>query len=64
MPYYADIGAGDSDLTWQAMAGIGYSYGWGDVLLTYRHLSYDEGTDGLVQDLELSGPAIAVNFRF
>ena len=64
MPYYADIGAGDSDLTWQAMVGVGYSYGWGDVLLAYRHLSYDEGNDGLVQDLELSGPAIAVNFRF
>ena len=64
MPYYADIGAGDSDLTWQAMAGVGYSYGWGDVMLAYRHLSYDQGTGGLVQDLELSGPAIAVNFRF
>ncbi len=64
MPYYADIGAGDSDLTWQAMAGIGYSYGWGDVLVAYRHLSYDQGDDKLIQDLELSGPAIAVNFRF
>lgn len=63
-PYYFNIGAGDSDLTWQAMAGIGYSYGWGDVLVAYRHLSYDEGNDGLLQDLELSGPAIAVNFHF
>ena len=63
-PYYADIGTGDSDLTWQAMVGIGYTYSWGDILLAYRHLSYDQGDGGLVQDLELSGPAIAVNFRF
>lgn len=64
MPYHFDIGAGDSDLTWQALAGVGYRYGWGDILLAYRYLSYDEGTDGLVQDLELSGPALAVSFRF
>lgn len=24
MPYHADIGKGDSELTWQAIAGIGY----------------------------------------
>lgn len=64
IPYHFDIGAGDSDLTWQALAGVGYRYGWGDVLLAYRHMSYDQGDLGLVQDLEFSGPAIAVNFRF
>ena len=39
VPYYADFGAGDSDLTWQAMAGVGYAAGWGDVVLVYRHLA-------------------------
>ena len=32
VPLYADIGAGDSELTWQAAAGLGYSFGWGDVV--------------------------------
>ncbi len=64
LPYHFDIGAGDSDLTWQALAGVGYSYGWGDVLLVYRHLNYDQDDSGLVQDLEFSGPAIAINFNF
>ncbi len=64
LPYHFDIGGGDSDLTWQALAAVGYRYGWGDLLLAYRHLSYDQGDTGLIQDLTLSGPAIAVNFNF
>ena len=31
VPYYVDIGTGDSDFTWQAMAGIGYSWAHWDV---------------------------------
>ena len=64
VPYYADVGAGDSDLTWQAMAGIGYQAGWGDVMLVYRHLEWDEGDDGLLQGLGFTGPAAAVRFNF
>lgn len=64
VPYHADVGAGDSDLTWQAMAGIGYQAGWGDVILAYRHLEWDEGDDGFLQGLSFSGPGVAVRFRF
>ncbi len=64
VPYHLDIGAGDSDLTWQALAGVGYRFKWGDTLLAYRHLYYDEGDAGLIQDLEFSGPALGVNFHF
>jgi hypothetical protein len=64
IPYYADIGAGDSDLTWQAMTGIGYQAGWGDTSLVYRHLEWDQGEDKLLQDVSFSGPALAVKFHF
>ena len=64
LPYHFDIGTGDSDLTWQALVAVGYRFNWGDVLLSYRHLSYDQGSSGLLQNLELSGPALGVNFRF
>lgn len=64
VPYHADVGAGESDLTWQAMAGVGYAAGWGDVVLVYRHLAWDEGDDGLLQELSFSGPALAFKFRF
>lgn len=64
LPYHFDIGTGDSDLTWQALVGVGYRFDWGDILLAYRHLSYDQGNAGFIQDLELSGLALGVNFRF
>lgn len=63
-PYYLDAGAGDSDLTWQAQAGVGYAFDWGDLLLAYRHLSYDQSGNKLIQDAHFSGPGIGAVFRF
>jgi hypothetical protein len=63
-PYYADVGGGDSKLTWQAMAGVGYAYKWGDVVLAYRYLSYEQGGNKLLEDVNLGGFALGVNFRF
>jgi hypothetical protein len=64
VPYYFDIGTGQSDLTWQAMVGIGYSFTWGEVFAAYRRLDYEfDQADGL-QDLSFSGPGIGVAFRW
>jgi hypothetical protein len=63
LPYYVDVGTGDSNFTWQAMTGVGYGWSWGELLLVYRHLSYDLDNK-IVEDLELSGPALAISFRF
>jgi len=62
--YLFDIGGGDSDLTWQASAGLGYRFGWGDVLLTYRYVYYDEGDSDLLKKLEAYGPKLGVLFHF
>ena len=64
VPYYVDVGTGSSDLTWQAMTGLTYSYGWGDLMLVFRHLEYDEGNDGLLESFSFSGPAFGARFRF
>jgi hypothetical protein len=64
IPYHFDIGAGDSDLTWQVLAGVGYEAGWGDLILAYRHLEWDMGDDGLLEDFSFSGPAAGVKFNF
>jgi hypothetical protein len=63
-PYYVDVGAGDSDLTWQALAGVSYRFGWGDLRFVYRHLDYTQDDEALVQELSLSGPALGATFRF
>jgi len=64
VPYYLDIGTGDSDLTTQAMAGVGYSFGWGDVVASWRYLDYDMKSGKAIQDLNFSGPAIAAVFHW
>jgi hypothetical protein len=64
VPYYLDVGTGDSELTWQAVAGLGYGFDWGEVALLYRHLSHDFEPDAFIRDLEFSGPAIGVSFVF
>lgn len=63
-PYHFDIGAGDSDLTWQASASVGYMFNWGDILLTYRYLHYGFGEENFVNDFDLYGPKIGLVFHF
>ena len=64
MPYYLDVGAGDSTLTWQSVLGVGHAYKWGEVILAYRYLSYEQGGNKLVEDLSFAGFGLGVNFRF
>lgn len=64
IPYLFDIGAGDTDLTWQAQASIGYRFDWGDILATYRYLHYEKDGLILLEDFDLYGPKIGVVFHF
>jgi hypothetical protein len=64
VPYYVDVGTGDSKLTWQAQAGLGYSFGWGDLAATYRYLAYDFESGGAANSLNLGGPTIGATFRW
>jgi len=64
VPYYLDAGTGTSKFTWQGMLGVGYSFGWGDLLLVYRYLSFEQGDDHPVQRFYLSGPALGATFHF
>jgi hypothetical protein len=63
-PYAFDVGTGSSSLTWQASAALGYQMNWGSVALGWRHLSYEQSGNKLVQDLSFSGAFLAVNFTF
>lgn len=64
IPYFADIGTGQSNFTWHLFAGIGYKFNWGNIRLGYRYLGYDQDDDKFVQDLKLYGPALGIGFRF
>lgn len=64
VPYYLDVGTGDSDLTWQGMTGLGYSFDSIDVIGVWRYLDYDFGDSGPIKSLDFNGPALGVTFRF
>ena len=64
IPYAADIGAGDTELSWQLFAGVGYRYDWGDVKLGYRYIEFDMEDDAIVEDLILSGAVLGVSIKF
>jgi hypothetical protein len=64
IPYYFDAGAGGSNLTWQIASGIGYQTGWAGASLTYRYLSFEQGSSAVIQHLSVKGPMLMANFTF
>ena len=64
LPYHLDIGAGQSDLTWQVAGGVGYRFDWGDVNLVYRHMEWDFSSGTAIDDMRFSGPLLAAKFHF
>ncbi len=62
VPYYLDVGTGDSDSTLQAMAGVGYAFSWGEIKAGWRYLDYD--LEAPIESLTTSGPQIGATFRF
>ncbi len=59
--YYADVGTGDADLTWQAFGGVGRSFGRYDVFAGWRYLSYDFSSDSRIEDLSFNGPVVGAS---
>ncbi|MGD9309967.1 MAG: hypothetical protein PVG51_12540 [Desulfosarcina sp.] len=64
VPYYFDLGAGDSDFTWQGIAGLGYAFKWCEVTAVWRYLYYDLSSDKPIKDMDFSGPAAGITFRW
>jgi hypothetical protein len=64
VPYYLDVGTGQSDLTWQAAGGIGYSFHWGDVIAMWRYLDYNFKSGKELQEMNFNGPMVGVAFRW
>jgi opacity protein-like surface antigen len=68
VPFHFDVGAGDTDLTWQAFGGIEYSFNRLSLAAGYRHLEWDfddNDTGGdLFDDLYISGPVLGLRYKF
>lgn len=64
LTYYADVGTGDSDVTWQALAAINYRCYRYDIVGGYRYLKWDFDHSPYFDDLDLSGIFAGVKFSF
>jgi hypothetical protein len=64
VPFHFDVGAGDSDRTWQASAGIGYRFDWGSLVASYRYLDYEMASGQPIQSLNFSGGLVGVAFQW
>ena len=63
-PFYFDIGAGESQLTWQAATGVSYAFEWGQMSALWRYLSYDMKSGGVIQDVSFNGPMLGATFKW
>ena len=64
VPFYLDVGTGQSDLTWQGAAGLGYAYHWGEVFAMWRYLDYKFASGKALEDMNFNGPMLGVAFRW
>jgi hypothetical protein len=65
LPFYVDVGTGESQLTWQAAAGLSYAFSWGELTGMWRYISYDMKSDSdPIKDLSFNGPMLGATFRW
>ncbi len=65
LPYYADIGTGDSDVTWQVFGGVGYRFERFDLVAGYRYMYWDfDDGEYIIDDMYISGPMVGAVFMF
>jgi len=64
MPFCLDVGAGNSNSTWQAMGGLAYKLKKCDVLMGYRYLDWDFDDNNVFSDLNISGPYAGIKIPF
>ena len=64
IPYHVDVGAGDSDLTWQAFAGIGRAFSRAEIAAGWRYMEYRPESGGLTDSVDFNGPLVGLGFRF
>lgn len=65
IPYYLDMGAGDSPFTWQGMAGVGCKVSRTvDVVAAYRYLYWKFSNNKVIDKIDFNGPLVGMIFRF
>jgi hypothetical protein len=64
VPFYADVGTGQSDLTYTLFAGLGYQFRWGSILGGWRYIDYKFKSGSNIEGLDFNGPMVGVGFNW
>jgi len=64
VPYYADVGGGQSKSTWQANAGLGYRFDWGSLYASYRYLDYRFKSGHAIESMTMNGGLVGAGFEW
>ena len=65
IPYFADMGTGQSAFTWQAMGGVGYKISKKvDMVVAYRYLYWNFKDNKVLDALDISGPLVGMKINF
>jgi hypothetical protein len=64
LPFYGDVGSGDSDLTWTVFAGVGYTFSKANMIVGYRHLRFNFADDASLDHLYITGPIVGFEYIF
>jgi len=63
-PFYADVGTGQTKLTWQLAAGVGYVFSWGEAMAMWRYIDYTNNSGKPIEGMTMNGIMGGVTFRF
>jgi len=63
VPYYVDVGTGQSKYTWQTYAGLGYGFSWGELVGVWRYIDYAFKSSSNAT-FKMNGPAIGAAFHW
>ena len=64
VPYYGDIGTGNSNTTWQYLVAVGYGGRTNDVIFGYRNLGYNQNNGQLLQNIRMGGPILGLRIHW
>lgn len=68
VPFYYDVGKGDSELTYQAFAGLNYSFSSFDLAAGYRYMKFkfddDDDFGEVLNNIVIKGPMVGAKYYF
>jgi len=64
VPFYLDVGTGQTQLTWEGATGVGYAFSWGEVSAMYRYMDWNAQSGKPLENLNMGGAQVAVTFRW